>query len=455
VTSKSAKAVANFEAGLDLLENIREAEAIAKFQSAIEADPDFALAHAYLGMTTPGAEGMAELDRAVALSTSLPEAERLLIESMAAERRGEEARAFELAQRIVEIAPDDWRAHFRLGQKLNERYRLAEAAAELETATRLEPKAGAAYNLLGYARLGEGKTEEAIAAFTKYAEVSPGEPNPHDSLAEALMAAGRHGEAEDAFAKALAVSPAFFPAWMGIAQSRGLRGDWAGCREALAKAKDAATRSVDKAAVDVVIAWSWASEGKAQEAMAALDAHEASTAAQGLTVTNAYVPVDRARMLVADGKPAQALAVLQDAQTRAASAGLPGADVRRIRRQALEVRVEAQAALGRVEDARATLAEIEAEAAEAPGDARRRSMVSFARGEASMAAKQPAEAAAHFAECIPEDSYCHLEEARARAAAGDAAGARQALADILAFLRRDPSYLWVHARAKGMSEASG
>src|SRR5262245_40727321 len=57
ITSKSPDAVEAFKKGRKLAENIRQAEAAEDFKKAIERDPDFALAHAYLGAATPGVEG--------------------------------------------------------------------------------------------------------------------------------------------------------------------------------------------------------------------------------------------------------------------------------------------------------------------------------------------------------------------------------------------------------------
>src|SRR5512146_345707 len=80
VTSKSPDAIKVFEQGRDLTDAERGPEAVELFQKAIELDPDFAQAHAYLGLVTQGPPGLAELDKAKTLAAKLPEAERLVIE---------------------------------------------------------------------------------------------------------------------------------------------------------------------------------------------------------------------------------------------------------------------------------------------------------------------------------------------------------------------------------------
>src|SRR5438552_2669407 len=67
ITAKSPEAIEEFKAGRELLENIRPAEALPHLKKAIELDPDFAQAHAYLGFVLPGSEGIAALDKAAKL----------------------------------------------------------------------------------------------------------------------------------------------------------------------------------------------------------------------------------------------------------------------------------------------------------------------------------------------------------------------------------------------------
>jgi len=63
------------------------------------------------------------------------------------------------------------------------------------------------YNAYGYFLLGQGRTEEAIAAFEKQVELAPGQANPHDSLGEALESAGRLKEALASYRRALEIDP--------------------------------------------------------------------------------------------------------------------------------------------------------------------------------------------------------------------------------------------------------
>ena len=342
ITSKTPEAVEAFKKGRDYSENVRTVEAVEQFKKALGIDPAFALAHAYLGGSLPGREGLKELERAASLSSGLPEAERTLIDIMLAERRGEEDKFRKLQRGLVTMAPGDWRAHFGLGAQLSTERKWDEAIAELKKAVDLEPKAGSVQNAIGYVYLNMGKSDQAVEAFRNYAALMPGEPNPQDSLAEALMASGKFDESEAAFRKAAEISPQFWVAWEGVAMGRFLRDNWAEGREALGSAKEAASRPIDKLETDTMLAWSLAAEGNLAEALRILDGVEKTAELQRVDVTRAFVPIDRALLLADSGKPEEALRLTSAALEKAEKASLPGAVMNNVRRFSLAVRISAE-----------------------------------------------------------------------------------------------------------------
>jgi tetratricopeptide (TPR) repeat protein len=62
-----------------------------------------------------------------------------------------------------------------------------------------------AFNILGYAYRQDGNYNDAEAAFKKYIELIPNDPNPYDSYAELLLKMGRFDEAITQYKKALAI----------------------------------------------------------------------------------------------------------------------------------------------------------------------------------------------------------------------------------------------------------
>ncbi len=165
ITTKSDEARAHFDKGHMLFENLRPADAVAELDQALKLDPDFVSARMLRGVVTPGPDGVKELEAAVVGAGSLPEAERLYIEGAAAVRRGDFEKAQASVKRLVELAPGDARAFYALGQVQLFGQKYAEAATALRKATELNPSAGGAQNMLGYAALRQGDTAGAIAAF--------------------------------------------------------------------------------------------------------------------------------------------------------------------------------------------------------------------------------------------------------------------------------------------------
>ena len=444
ITSKSPEAIAHLRKGEALLDNLRLVEASQELTEALKLDPDFALAHDYHGQSTPGPEGLKEMETAADAAKNLPEGERSLIEGDLAVRRGENAAAQRSFMRLTELAPAYWRGHFALGTVLLNQEKYADAIVPLKKATELNADAGAAQNQLGYAALRQADTDGAIAAFTQYARVLPQEPNAQDSLGEALTAAGRFKEAEAAYLKALELSPQFWNAHEGIAYARFYAGDWKGGREALAKAKAAATRRTDKLSVDDEMAAVAMAQRNTAEALQILDAEEKTEGAQPSEV--AFVPVRRAQMLIIAGRTADALAPIAVALKTADSGQLSPAATRNLRREALKARVMAEARIGDKAAAEKTSAELDQAAATRVEDVAAQTAMHFGKGQLAMASGDPAAARTHFDQCSVQDQICKWQGVIAAEKAGDKAGAASARERLLKVYLRDPAHLIVRSQ---------
>src|SRR5919108_3593260 len=89
VTSRSPRAAELFREGREKLLDLESSRAQRLLREAVALDPDFPLALAWLGRAQGGSEGLALVERAASLGASLPPAERLQIDVLLAERRGE------------------------------------------------------------------------------------------------------------------------------------------------------------------------------------------------------------------------------------------------------------------------------------------------------------------------------------------------------------------------------
>src|SRR5262249_1370431 len=99
----------------------------------------------------------------------------------------------------------------------------------------INPSFTSPYNLLGYAQRTVENYREAEAAFKKYIELIPGDPNPYDSYAELLMKTGRFDESIKNYEKALSIDHNFVSAYIGIANNHMFSGRGGEARKALAR----------------------------------------------------------------------------------------------------------------------------------------------------------------------------------------------------------------------------
>jgi tetratricopeptide (TPR) repeat protein len=442
-TTKSPEALAHFQKGEMLFHNLRTNEAAVEFQAALKLDPDFQTARTLLGLSTPGPDGMKEIETAAAAAGSLPEAERLLIEGALAGRRGELSKSLAAYARATEVAPGDWRGHYILGQQRLVSGDAAGAAPALKKAAEINPNAGPALNMLGYAALQQGDADGAIAAFQQYAKAMPQEPNPQDSLGEAFLAAGRFTEAEAAFKKALELSPEFWAAWEGIGYARAYAADWKGAAEAFAAAKKAATGPSDKEQVDGDLAAMAVARRDTKAALAALDAAAGIPGAQPSDL--AFLPLRRAIVLIADGKYRESLAPANAALANA-EGGKIGPGARSLRRQALTARITAEAGLKDAAGAAKTSAALDEIAKAAPDSTQTQSSMHYGMAMLAASKGDATGARAHFQQCRPDDTFCQWQSILVAERAGDAAGAAMTRDRLLKNYLRDPLHMIARGR---------
>ena len=459
ITSRSPEAVKLYRQGREKALNFDDVQAAALFRKALAIDPDFALALAYLGKLTQGPEGLAMAERADVLDEKqhLSEAEKLAIDVLLAERTGADEKVRKLKRELADLAPNDWLPQFQLGVQSMYDHKSQAAILYLGKALKLNPAAAEAYNYLGYVLVQQGQVEDGIAKVKKFVELKPQESNSWDSLGEVLLAAGKLDEAEPAFRKASQLAPDDWMSWMGVAYSRFFRGDWTGGREICVAAEKYTTRPSDKLAVDLVLAWSFLAQGKAEEALRTIDAIEKEAQQKKNDFGWAWAALERAELLVELHRNDDAHKQLGVAAARGSSSKVSGEEKNRLRRSALML----EARIGSGPVAAQALAQLQSELSAAPSNADLRGLVRFAEGLVALARGQPQQAVESLSKC-PETLYaCRLQLTAALAKTGAKAQADEALrkladANIRDSLHRgeDPSYLYISAGLKGHGPAN-
>ena len=220
VTTMSSEANDDFMKGRNLFEKLQQRESLQHFENAIAKDNKFAMAYYYHSLANPTNKGFFEdLDNAVTNTENISEGERLIILALKAGVDGDQKTQEEHLKKLVELYPNDERAHGQMGQFYFGQQKYELAVEHLKKSTEIAPDYSASYNMLGYSFRNLGNFNDAETAFKKYIELIPNDPNPYDSYAEMLLKQGRYEESITQYKKALEVNPDFFASHMGISSN--------------------------------------------------------------------------------------------------------------------------------------------------------------------------------------------------------------------------------------------
>lgn len=436
-----------FHRGWDALANAHLDEARELFVQTVAVDPACVLAWAHLGALTPGVNGRRMVDDAVAGSAALTEVERLQVRALAAQHRGDDEQALSLVRSALAVDPRSYMVSFAVAERSGALRQWGAMLAPAKHATELAPERGAAWNLLGYAYVGLAQHAQAAAAFRRYAQVAPFEPNAHDSLGDALLANDQLDEARAAYRHALEISgDTFWAAGHGVATVCALQGDWFCARAALEKARRTAPSQEDRLTLMKWIAWSYLADDQAGEAYRALDEMEQDARSLGLEAHLADARLLRSRFLLAQGRAREALEKLIVLSTAKFST-LTDVQRRSYETRRLHGLLEALVRVGNVREAERTLAQLRAPLEARPRDLELIDAVAHGRGLIALQKKDVTRAIVAFAECSATADACRLDLARAQDAAGQRELAMKTRAELRGANRRDPEYWWVRVRA--------
>ena len=262
ISTRSVEAREYFLKGRDLFERLQAQEAIAYFEKAITADPNFAVAYLNLSFVVPSAkEFFANLDKAVALADRVSEGERLWILGVQAGFNGFPMQQREYYQKLVELYPNDERVHNLLGGNYFGQQEWTQAVDAYQKATAIAPEFSQPYNQLGYAYRFLEQYDDAKRSFEKYIELIPNDPNPYDSYAELLMKMGEFKESIESYRLALAINPNFVASHLGIATDLNFLEHHAEARQQLQQLYDIARNDGEHRAALFATAVSYADEG--------------------------------------------------------------------------------------------------------------------------------------------------------------------------------------------------
>lgn len=179
VTTASLPALQAYADGRTLWHKGRYEEAMALFHTAVETDPDFAMAHAALGdayysyIYNDTVKGDQEYQKALALISRTTQREGMKIQASYADSQGHVDEAERMYQAYLQHYPDDWATLLNYAHLLRMNGRAQESITQYETLLRIAPDDQRAHVELATAYNTLGRFQEAVAEYERAFQLDP------------------------------------------------------------------------------------------------------------------------------------------------------------------------------------------------------------------------------------------------------------------------------------------
>jgi len=320
VTTSSAKARDLYERAMQDYENLYLERANIGWRAAAEADPNFALAHAWIAFNsrTP-AEASAAREKAKALAAKATPGERLMIEWITNVQENNFLAGIAAMNDLLAMYPKDKRLLYLAGNWLMYVNSYDQSQKLLERSLAIDKNYPAVLNDLAYAYAHEREFHKAFDAMERYVTVLPNQPNPQDSYAEILRMSGNFDGALEHYRAALKIDPGFVYSQLGIGDTYALMGNQTQARVEYDKAIQGAQNDADRLDYMVQKALTWVRENNLSEADKAFYAIADRAHAQELELHEAQAHRSMALYQSDDATALKHLEAAEDALTHQAS----------------------------------------------------------------------------------------------------------------------------------------
>ena len=277
ITTKSPQARAFFVHGLAECQTLHLRAGFQLWRKAADADPNFALAHILLSnFSHDPAERVTERQKALAARPYASREEQLIIDWLSNSSQGKWVPAIQAMNEALEKYGNHKIVVWLGGMWLDEQRQWPRAIVLYKQALQLDPNFPDAWNSLAYCYARTGDFDKASQAMQRYAELLPGQPNPHDSYGEILMMAGRYQQALAEYHTALKFDPGFVESQRGIADTLAVMGREKQARQEYAAAIAKVNDKAEGERWSLLSAATWVREGDLRAADAAFRAVAAS-----------------------------------------------------------------------------------------------------------------------------------------------------------------------------------
>ncbi len=212
VTTYSQEAYRYYLEGVDYNNRAYYAEAVERFEKALEYDSTFAMVYYHLS----NLKDYKLIEKAVEYSDNATQLERYYINARQAVRSGDRPGAGVILQELLDHYPFEKRAYYLVSTYKYGQRQYEEAIEHLSRSVELDPLFIDGYNLLSYTYARLGDLDKALEMNDKFVFLSPNEPNPYDSRGDIYTHFKRYDEAIASFKKALEKKSDFHASWSNL-----------------------------------------------------------------------------------------------------------------------------------------------------------------------------------------------------------------------------------------------
>ncbi|TFH46539.1 MAG: tetratricopeptide repeat protein [ANME-2 cluster archaeon] len=180
-------------------------------QKSIIEDPDFFIANYMIAYSNLDSTEKFNkyANAAINSKAKLSKAEELLKSTIQKFTEKKDADVTEIGRKLVAMYPKDvWAYYFLNGFQITVGDRQG-SVETLQNALKISENPAPIYNLLGYAYMQVNQNNEAEAAFNKYIELAPKNPNVYDSKGDFYMNIKDYNKAYETYMKAYALDTAW------------------------------------------------------------------------------------------------------------------------------------------------------------------------------------------------------------------------------------------------------
>jgi eukaryotic-like serine/threonine-protein kinase len=225
--SPSWDALRHYGRGAKAWERLDMNSAERELRSALEIDPNLALAHLMLGevrvFQNQWDAAQSEILAARKQPGSLTEADQLRVEAFLARVFGKPFDERVFLQKLIGLQPYNREYLYELAESYFHTADVNEAISKYKEALSLDSTYALAYNHLAYCYSWAGEHAKALDACRQYLKLDPS-ANAYDSLGDAYMQAGEYAKAGEMKTKAIQLDPLMYYASRNLAFIEMLRG---------------------------------------------------------------------------------------------------------------------------------------------------------------------------------------------------------------------------------------